>query len=438
MNITSSLQSNRKGNPISNFLKRLFQLIWGVFRALLRGENLRLANSKIHSFQFHLISFLRRRASFVKVFSLLREYAATIVVAICVGLVALVNLSSSLEARGSLFGNLLSNQSQNDSVSLKNKALVRTERQNNLATAPLSTTNYLADTEVASAEYTAEESDAVYAYLPATQNQMFLASANGIEAGSRSAKSRGSRDYQVKDGDTIGRIAALNGVSANTILWANKLDENSIIKPGDKLTVLPVTGVNYKVQKGDSIAAIAKKYSVDEAKIIAYNELPANGDMRNGQELVIPDGYIAPPQTTSGTALASASMPTRQYVSTYATAATSSAIASSARYDSKAGAGHRFPYGYCTWYVAQRKYVPWGGNAISWLANARAFGKATGRTPQPGAIVVTGESRWGHVAVVESVKGNSFTVSEMNYVGFGKKSTRTLSAGSGVVKGFIY
>ncbi|MFA5872028.1 MAG: LysM peptidoglycan-binding domain-containing protein [Parcubacteria group bacterium] len=368
----------------------------------------------------------------------MREYAATIVVAICVGLVALINLSSSLEARGSLFGYLLSSQNQNDSNSLKNKALVRTERQNNLATAPLSTTNYLADTEVASAEYTADESDAVYAYLPATQNQMFLTSTNGVEAGGGTAKGRGSREYLVKDGDNIGKIAALNGVSANTILWANKLDENSIIKPGDKLTILPVTGVNYKVQKGDSVAAIAKKYGVDEAKVIAYNELPANGDMRSGQELVIPDGYIAPPQAASGTTLASASMPTRQYVSTYATAATGTATASAARFDARAGAGHRFPYGYCTWYVAQRKYVPWGGNAISWLANARAYGKATGRTPRPGAIVVTGESRWGHVAVVESVKGSSFTVSEMNYVGFGKKSTRTLSAGSGVIKGFIY
>jgi surface antigen len=52
--------------------------------------------------------------------------------------------------------------------------------------------------------------------------------------------------------------------------------------------------------------------------------------------------------------------------------------------------------------------------------------------------MVSAESRWGHVALVESVKGSSFTISEMNYAGFGKKSTRTLSAGSRVVKGFIY
>jgi surface antigen len=52
--------------------------------------------------------------------------------------------------------------------------------------------------------------------------------------------------------------------------------------------------------------------------------------------------------------------------------------------------------------------------------------------------MVSGESRWGHVALVESVSGSSFTISEMNYAGFGKKSTRTLSANSRVVRGFIY
>jgi len=88
--------------------------------------------------------------------------------------------------------------------------------------------------------------------------------------------------------------------------------------------------------------------------------------------------------------------------------------------------------------VAQRRYVPWGGNAISWLSNARSSGKATGSVPRPGAIMVSGESRWGHVAIVESVSGSNFTISEMNYAGFGRKDTRTLSVGSGAVKGFIY
>src|SRR5262249_4670222 len=32
---------------------------------------------------------------------------------------------------------------------------------------------------------------------------------------------------------------------------------------------------------------------------------------------------------------------------------------------------NHFTFGYCTFYVATRRYVPWFGNAIDWWANAR-------------------------------------------------------------------
>jgi surface antigen len=89
--------------------------------------------------------------------------------------------------------------------------------------------------------------------------------------------------------------------------------------------------------------------------------------------------------------------------------------------------------------VAQKRYVPWGGNAGTWLYHAKAAGYATGRSPRPGAIMVSTENRYyGHVAIVEKVSGDIITVSEMNYVGFAKTSRRTLSASSRVIRGFIY
>jgi len=394
---------------------------------MLKGENLRQVSRKIHTLQFHLISFIKRRFVARKMIVFFREYSATLVVAVCVVAVALINFSSSSDAKGSFFGSMVS--APNESNILKNKIAIQNERKNNLTTAPLTDPGYLSDvTAPAQEENFSASASGMALDIPTPQSQVMLASHNPItSSGSRELKS-----YQVKDGDTIGLIAARHGVSTNTILWANDLSDTSLIKPGDKLTILPVTGVKYKVQKSDSLDAIVNKYNADKEKVLAYNQLPADEKLKSGQDLIIPDGYIAPPTTTPaipGTQLAVAGRTTTQYAST---------TRSYASADSRAGAGHRFPYGYCTWYVAQRKYVPWGGNAGSWLTNARASGKATGRTPQPGAIVVTGESRWGHVAVVESVKGNSFTISEMNYAGFGKKSTRTLSATSRVVKGFIY
>jgi peptidoglycan DL-endopeptidase CwlO len=398
---------------------------------MLRGENFRQVSRKIHTLQFHLISFLKRRFVARKMIVFFREYSATLVVAICVIAVALINLSSSSDVKGSFFGSIVS--APGESNMLKNKIAIQNERKNNLTTAPLADPGYLSDTTIpAEEEYFSAGASDMALDIPTPQSQVMLASYNPIT----SSGSREFKTYQVKDGDTIGLVAARHGISTNTILWANNLSDTSLIKPGDKLTILPVTGVRYKVQKSDSLEAIVNKYNADKEKVLAYNQLPADEKLKAGQDLIIPDGYIAPPNaapSASGTQLASAGR-----VSTSGTTQYASVTRSYASSDSRAGSGHRFPYGYCTWYVAQRKYVPWGGNAGSWLANARASGKATGRTPQPGAIVVTGESRWGHVAVVESVKGNSFTISEMNYAGFGKKSTRTLSATSRVVRGFIY
>lgn len=104
-----------------------------------------------------------------------------------------------------------------------------------------------------------------------------------------------------------------------------------------------------------------------------------------------------------------------------------------------AGGGNHFSYGYCTWYVANRRYIPWFGNAIEWWPNARAYGYAEGQTPQVGAVMVTSESSAGHVAYVESVNADgSWTVSEMNYVAWGVVSTRTIRPGQVPLLGFIY
>ncbi len=93
-----------------------------------------------------------------------------------------------------------------------------------------------------------------------------------------------------------------------------------------------------------------------------------------------------------------------------------------------AGDQRRFDWGYCTWWVARRRAVPWSGNAVEWFANAQAMGYATGDQPLPGAILVRRSATWagfGHVAYVESVEGTTFTVSEMNVNYVGELTTTT-------------
>jgi surface antigen len=100
---------------------------------------------------------------------------------------------------------------------------------------------------------------------------------------------------------------------------------------------------------------------------------------------------------------------------------------------------NHFAYGYCTWYVANKRYIPWFGNAIDWWPNARAYGRAEGQLPQVGAVMVTRESGYGHVAYVESVNlDGSWTVSEMNFTGWNQVSRRTIHFGQIPLVGFIY
>lgn len=239
--------------------------------------------------------------------------------------------------------------------------------------------------------------------------------------------------YKVQDGDTVGSIAKSFGITANTILWANDLDDPDMIQPGDTIFVLPTSGVKHVVKSGDNLDKIAKKYEADRKEIIAFNDLPADGKIEKGEELIIPGGEIEeePVQEV---------LRQRDY---YGSQVASEVGASSAKrtpsiIDKNPKGGHSFPYGYCTWYVASKKYVPWGGNAGTWLYNAKAYGVKTGKKAKKGAIIVTSESWYGHVGIVTKVSGNSITIKEMNYRGWGKVSSRTISAKNRVIKGYIY
>jgi murein DD-endopeptidase MepM/ murein hydrolase activator NlpD len=96
--------------------------------------------------------------------------------------------------------------------------------------------------------------------------------------------------YTVRDGDTIGDVSKMYGVSANTILWANDLSSKSSLKAGQVLVILPVNGVKYTVKSGDTIESIAKKFKSHTENIIRFNEL--EGKLAVGTEIIIPDGQM--------------------------------------------------------------------------------------------------------------------------------------------------
>lgn len=100
-----------------------------------------------------------------------------------------------------------------------------------------------------------------------------------------------------------------------------------------------------------------------------------------------------------------------------------------------------YPYGQCTWWAAYNRHVTWNGNARDWLANAAAAGISTSSLPTFGAIAVykpgEGYSDLGHVGIVIAVAASTYTVSEMNFIGWGRVNTRVETWPDPHIDGFI-
>ncbi len=100
-------------------------------------------------------------------------------------------------------------------------------------------------------------------------------------------------EYTVEPGDNLSSIAQKFNISLNTVRWANNLNTSSIIHPGQKLIILPVSGVIHYVGKGDTISEIAKTYNGKTKEIIAFNNLSSEGDIYVGDVIIIPNGVVS-------------------------------------------------------------------------------------------------------------------------------------------------
>jgi LysM repeat protein len=355
-----------------------------------------------------------------------RKNSAVSVVAITTALVAAGNLNSNNMDCGFLFGYFQKPVSNESKIQhrVKNHSTTANLTMVQLANANINDTEEDVNRSLLISEDSLEKNQMQFQVLTAT---------NPPDAEKLLQEGADVAVYEVKEGDTVSTIAEKFNITTNTILWANDIDNVNKIMPGDTIFILPVTGLKHVVKDGDSIKSIAKKYKADEEKIIAFNELPANGEIKVGEELVIPDGEIEQPKpvSTPGSLLER-----RDYYSS--DIADSGSSRTPSIIDKNPKGGHSFPYGYCTWYVASKKYVPWGGNAGTWLYHAKAYGAKTGKTPKVGSIIVTSESWYGHVGIVEKVSDGNISISEMNYAGWAKVSRRTISSSSRVIKGYIY
>lgn len=95
--------------------------------------------------------------------------------------------------------------------------------------------------------------------------------------------------YVVRSGDTLSEISGMFNVSVNTIIWANNLGKNPVLKEGQTLVILPITGIQYVVKKGDTIKGIVLQYKTDLNEVLQYNGLSLNSPLVEGSTVIIPD-----------------------------------------------------------------------------------------------------------------------------------------------------
>lgn len=238
---------------------------------------------------------------------------------------------------------------------------------------------------------------------------------------------KGVSKYTTKAGDTVQSVASANGISEDTVRWANGLSSDAL-NPGTQLLLPGTTGVLYTIKNGDDAQSLAERYHADKDRIITFNDAELTG-LKVGQQIIIPDGVLPNADRPGYHASQSLRSPN----------STSSNIAVVSGAHMVISPGNGYAFGYCTYYAYNRRAEigkPIGGNwgdAVAWAAYARASGFEVDHTPGTGAVIQNGGGwgGFGHVGIVEKVNDDgSLTVSDMNYDGWNVISTRTVPASS--------
>ena len=94
--------------------------------------------------------------------------------------------------------------------------------------------------------------------------------------------------YLIEQGDTLTLVAQKFNISIETILEANDLTLKSKIQPGQKLTILPVTGMMHVVRERDTVSEIAEIYSAKSSDIVDFNDLGEQAKIYAGDILIVP------------------------------------------------------------------------------------------------------------------------------------------------------
>ncbi|MDR2901142.1 MAG: M23 family metallopeptidase [Treponema sp.] len=100
------------------------------------------------------------------------------------------------------------------------------------------------------------------------------------------------KDYTIKRGDSISKIAASSSLSMDTIIALNDISNAKRIREGTVLRIPNMDGIPYTVKNGDSLSRISAKFEVPLEAILDANGIESEVLMA-GTNLFIPGARMA-------------------------------------------------------------------------------------------------------------------------------------------------
>jgi LysM repeat protein len=97
--------------------------------------------------------------------------------------------------------------------------------------------------------------------------------------------------HTVEPGDTVRSIADSYGVSSETVLAANSLDDPDLLRIGQDVLVPSLNGALHTVRSGETLHDIADAYGVSSDAILSANSLTDPDLLRVGSVLVVPGDH---------------------------------------------------------------------------------------------------------------------------------------------------
>jgi murein DD-endopeptidase MepM/ murein hydrolase activator NlpD len=98
--------------------------------------------------------------------------------------------------------------------------------------------------------------------------------------------------YAIQQGDTLSLIAQRFGLTMDSLISFNGIQDARSLRAGGVLTVPNASGLKYRVRRGDSLEGIAKRFRIGLNDLLDWNSLESSL-IRPGQELFIPNARLS-------------------------------------------------------------------------------------------------------------------------------------------------